>query len=640
MKECESIKKIIFVDSPVLVEAYISNAKRDKITSRDAKELFIAMNPNTHLYLIKKELPVSNTLPFFSNNSHSNALETSRKLVEWLDKTCKFQDNGFNIQYAYRNSFIYYSRFVIHYCLWVIEIVLNSIDKYKPEVISASMSNKQTASSLYVENKEKYLGCIIHNIAESKKIKFEDIAENTNKKSVSASASLIAASKFILKYARFKLWVNLVASENRLSNSFPIFFTTKFYQMDKLAAQIKEKYPNKRSYFLQGPIIPLCKFSLFIKLFWGKSSKIISVQKNLFMELLAAIRKESDFFSYRDISFAHIVADKIRDNIAEHIIELMLWTIKLEQLIGITKPSGLISNGNRADDTLLAELCRQKNIPTILVSHGSHIRPKNEYEKIEWGEHGKAFLSAPFSYLALQSPLAEGYLDVFSSSGKKIKTGPLIWGRPVNFDSRKILLNKILKKELITQNLKVILHAGTSKASKHPRFCVYETSDEYIQTLCELAEAVEKTANTILIIRFRSDDEINIDALKGFLPSSKRVLISVNDSFSDLLSISDLVVSFSSTAIEEALQNRIPVLLYGGGGRYQHIPAFEIESRNSIEPSAVYHVSEANSLERSIRYILNLDYSRDALKQVFDPYIYPENSRVSIMDLLLSGRGD
>ena len=43
-------------------------------------------------------------------------------------------------------------------------------------------------------------------------------------------------------------------------------------------------------------------------------------------------------------------------------------------------------------------------------------------------------------------------------------------------------------------------------------------------------------------------------------------------SFHEVLAEADLLVSFSSTTIEEALVNDVPVLLYGGHGRYAHIP--------------------------------------------------------------------
>ena len=41
-----------------------------------------------------------------------------------------------------------------------------------------------------------------------------------------------------------------------------------------------------------------------------------------------------------------------------------------------------------------------------------------------------------------------------------------------------------------------------------------------------------------------------------------------------------MLVSFSSTTIEEALVNDVPVLLYGGHGRYAHIPVKPFSSFN------------------------------------------------------------
>ncbi|MBM3251193.1 MAG: hypothetical protein FJZ11_00225 [Candidatus Omnitrophica bacterium] len=625
MKNYQDVKKIIFVDTPELVDIYINkNRAKGKITGND-RELFIAMNPRTNSYLMKKELPCLNTLSFFNNESHIKALEKSRVIVGWLEEKYKLVDIKDNIGIGYRDSLIYFSRFACHYCIWAIEIILNAIDTYNPKVICASVSYKTKTPSLFVEYPEKYLGHIVNLIAHQRKIDFEDIAEEVNKKSAPAFIlrainCLKLSAKFVLKHIWFELWQGLIILTNQLIKNSPVIFTTKFYQMDKLAAQFKKEHPDKRLYFLQGPIMAF--------------SKNVRVQKKLFMRLVAAIKEESSFFSYRDILFADILADKIEDNIADYIIGLMLWSKKLNRMIDLIRPALVVSAGNRADDVILAELCKQKNIPAILISHGSHVFPKNEYETIEWGEHGRFLMRAPFSFIASQSPLVEGFLGAFPSSDKIIKTGPLIWGRPVNFDKSKSLLKGMSGGRQKLGKLRVLLHAGTSKASKHLRFLVYETPEEYIQAISDLANAVIKIPDAILIIKFRPTSEISIEDLKTYIPFSDKVILSTEESFADILGITDLLVSFSSTTIEEALQNKIPVLLYGGGGRYQHIPACGISANTPLRKSTLYHVKRAQDLECAIKEIFSLNIDRFNDGDLFKPYIYPESERISLASLL------
>jgi len=294
---------------------------------------------------------------------------------------------------------------------------------------------------------------------------------------------------------------------------------------------------------------------------------------------------------------------------------LMLWTVKLNDFVDRSKASLFVSNGNRADDVILAELCARKGVRTLLISHGSHVRPKNVPERIEWGEHGRALLRAPFSDIALQTPVAEGYVDAFKTESRMIRTGPLIWGKPV--ERRK-------------SGVRTIVHAGTPKAANSLRPFVYETPDEYIRGICELAAAVEGIPDAVLIVRFRPSSDIGIEDIRELVPFSDKVKLSTDGPFSAALGAADLLVSFSSTTIEEALQNRIPVLLYGGSGRYMHIEAVEAGSNGEMPRSAIYHVSKAGDLRPAIEKILGLGTDG----KLFDEYIYPENERQPLEVLL------
>jgi len=626
----KEVKKIVFLDSLAGINGYLGK-------NRDC--LFIAMNPSVYSYLKRRDFLVQNTLPYFTNDSHIQALERSRVLVDWLRDNINFVDFDIGIQHAYRDSFIFWTRPTLLYCLRVIEIVSNAVHIHKPEIISAPLSVKRFINSLFIEPEEKYLGYIVKAIAQKKNLKYEDVTKSVNEDynfSISRLENYIRSLiKFIFKYERFRIWEGLVSLRNMFTKKGAAFFTTKLYHMDELIKEVRIQCSDNRFYFLQGPVIPHVKIPDFIiKLCWKQHSKMIMAQRRLFEKLELAIKKNEELFSYKELSFSGIISQKIKDNIAPYILGLILWSIKLNHFIDMSKAPVFISNGNREDDVILSELCHRRNIPTIFISHGSHIRPKNEYESIEWQEHNRALLNAPFSLLALQSPFAEGCLEIFPSESKIIKTGPLIWGRPIKLEKSKLLFKKIFKKDYDFEEIKIILHAGTPKQGKALRLYVYETPDEYIQALNELADVAERIPNIILIIKFRPQSEIGIEDLKNLVPFSEKVILSVDEPFTDVLGMSDLLVSFSSTTIEEALQNRIPVLLYGGGGRYQHVPAYEISQDNPIQKSAVYHVKRAGELEYALNRILNLHTRSDSEKHLFDPYIYPQDTRTAFADLL------
>ena len=56
-----------------------------------------------------------------------------------------------------------------------------------------------------------------------------------------------------------------------------------------------------------------------------------------------------------------------------------------------------------------------------------------------------------------------------------------------------------------------------------------------------------------------------------------------------------MLLSYSSTAIEEALQNHVPVLQYDPDGKYEHIPGQVLSTTRKNNISAIYSVmSESN----------------------------------------------
>ena len=132
-----------------------------------------------------------------------------------------------------------------------------------------------------------------------------------------------------------------------------------------------------------------------------------------------------------------------------------------------------------------------------------------------------------------------------------------------------ILLNnqsKIKNKDKLT-----VLHASTIKGGTK-RF-LYETPDELLETFQETIDILSTCRNIKLIIKYRQIPEFSFKSLKTLLGTLPENVSLISDGqFGDFLASSHLLMSFSSTTIEEALINDTPVLLYGGKGRYSHIP--------------------------------------------------------------------
>jgi len=140
-----------------------------------------------------------------------------------------------------------------------------------------------------------------------------------------------------------------------------------------------------------------------------------------------------------------------------------------------------------------------------------------------------------------------------------------------------------------------------------------------------------------LVVQFRPWKGLSIEDLKVCLPKSDKVIFSVNTPFRDIISLADVLVSFSSTTIEEALYNKIPVLLYGGNGRYMHMPAFRIDDCASAKRYACYHISNKELLRNGIDWILREHALKKLTEQDLKGYVFEEENRQSIKDFLFSG---
>ena len=90
----------------------------------------------------------------------------------------------------------------------------------------------------------------------------------------------------------------------------------------------------------------------------------------------------------------------------------------------------------------------------------------------------------------------------------------------------------------------------------------------------------------------------------------------------------DLLVSFSSTTIEEALVNEVPVLLYGGNGRYSHIPVEPFSSKNNNILKPISFIKSKDDLSKYFDILDSkyIEFRQNSLN--FDKYRHRNSSKV------------
>ena len=633
MAMTDRVKRLVFFNAVDEVDEYIRMV--GSLSSGDT--LCVTMCPSVYDHVLQKGGLARATTDYFSNESHKRALKKSKEIIDWLRSNTSFSSLGIgDKEDAYRDSFTFFSRLVFMYCLWAIEVVTEAIERHQPEIVAASLSGKRGVSSITILPEEKILGSIVRLAVKKKNIILEDFSEGRrDRNGITLRKKLSVAAWFILRSERFRFWQGAMALVRLVSRRKMVFFTTKRYNMELLKKDIESVCKDSAFFVIERqPVLYSKMSSAVIRLLSWRSADAIAGQQKNFDMMLEAMGKAQEVFSYKGVPFYEIAGEKMRQNTIPCIIGLYIWAPTLSSFLRFVKPDAVITNGNRSDDVLLAQMCRDRGITTAIVPHGSHVRPKDEYEEIEWQENARHILDGPFSFLLMQSPLAEGYLEIFPFKGKIVNTGPLIWGRPLGWEAGKARFESMFGARFKYGSTKVILHAGTPVATRSLRLHVYETPDEYIQALRELAVAVENLPNTALIIRFRPSPEITVQSLKRLVPFSDKVVLSVDGKFSDFLGMADLLVSFSSTTIEEAFQNNVPVLLYGGRGRYQHVPAYEITPLKAVKKAAVYYVKEEGYLEYALKGILGQVEELKKDSSLFDPYVYSLSARTSFADFI------
>jgi len=105
--------------------------------------------------------------------------------------------------------------------------------------------------------------------------------------------------------------------------------------------------------------------------------------------------------------------------------------------------------------------------------------------------------------------------------------------------------------------------------------------------------------------------------------------------FDDYLTASDLLVSYSSTTIEEALQNDVAVLQYDHDDKYIHVQAPTVSEGKKLDINPIYYCGNKDKLKNSINIILkNIDLIKSE-KHKWDCYRYPIDKKLEWFDKLL-----
>jgi hypothetical protein len=575
----------------------------------------VSLNPNIHAYLKNNNILCLSSSDILSNNYYDIILEKC-KILEGIIIS-DFERDGNNYPDYYLNTILYYLILIWRHFLWNIELVFQALKKKKYQFISAYMHEEVKTNSQWIEDDQLYLGGIVKKYADHRKYEFVPLKCGQIKLSRSNGlrGTILKKVKDYFVCTSYSLIISILLKGRT------VLVSNTAYNMDKLCIDLK-KY-NKRIVFVsqgkylstQERLVAILRLLLNksgIKcfrldrpidldipgtVFLNSSFEIEISQKLIIKNLTTALNDNADKVSHRNIFFGDYLQQKLNDDFVSPLTELELRSSGIQNLLEKLKPLAVLSQMNLGSHGALGYYASKIGISSFLISHGSHILHKTIHEKREHEIIAKNILYGNYSHLAVQSPFAKKMVLARQNKDDNIvKIKPTLWGGEVH--------HRIKNDEKFT-----IVHAGTPKF-RHQRRLIYETSDEYVRALADICDCVRSSERIHLIIKTRPlDYELTVESLATLLsPLPNNVVIETSRTFHDVLAETDLLISFSSTTLEEALVNDVPVLLYGGHGRYAHIPVEPFSENNNIFKPVTFVNCKADLVEYF--NVISLEYKK------------------------------
>ncbi len=291
--------------------------------------------------------------------------------------------------------------------------------------------------------------------------------------------------------------------------------------------------------------------------------------------------------NYLNINLVNEINSFVSNTMYKAFVEFNSQVNFLSKIIKITNPKFMICQHTLLLGRAFEELAKIYNIPAMVVSHGTHVSHEQADIKYEWNRLADIMINKNFPYIAAQNPHMRKFLD--DNNYKKnqiINTGPLLYNK-INLSKKEV---GDIKKKLFKSHAdkKIILHAGTPKMRGSNRLYVYETVDEYIKNINKLISVFENEKNIFFAIKYRKNPRIMLQDFKELINETENCKVYSDESeFSDFLATSDVMISYSSTAIDEALYNKIPIILYDPDKKYSHISSAK-NSKGNLNDSVFY----------------------------------------------------
>ena len=248
-------------------------------------------------------------------------------------------------------------------------------------------------------------------------------------------------------------------------------------------------------------------------------------------------------------------------------IDVRLFELNcIEVLVRTLQPKVFFAQHSLDCAATIAIVCHRESIPTVLASHGSHVLSDSSIAVKEWIDHSKTMLDGPFDFTLVQTPAAAAFADIVQPTPSVVRTAPILFGPKEN--SSDACRNKVFHS---SAGDTIFLYASTPKSLDFLRPVIYESEDEYVRNLKVFLECVAGNPQIHVAVRHRPSNGLPIHLIEQIVSRYSFAKVYSQGDFDDLVKCCDVLVSYSSTAIEQALFYGKYVLSWSVNAEYHHL---------------------------------------------------------------------
>ena len=528
------------------------------------KNLFIPLDLETLILCKKNNLNIFDYDAYLNNEFHKLALRETQKFT----RNIKFKKG---LKYSLKSEITRILRSRLYSSIFVIEIIELLLSKFKIKniIISGLKTNTHSFHS-------KIASDIVESIFPELTISIKSEYTDENKSQ-------------IFQYKQKK---------NISNYSKKVFLGNGGYNFKRIS-----KFFIKNNYKIFLP--DFGEYTIFDKIilfFRGMQRINFSKDYEIKREKINFIEKLN--FVYKDKYNLSILLNNFYKKLNFYINDLNQKILSIKNFINENNFNLTVSNiASGLNGSILDSDVKSK---TLCIPHGIISESFDNYDNIYKKNIAAAVFNGESKYFALQSKIIENSLQTHKVQGKTIITGNLIFSQnKKNYKNKK----------------KYVLYATTLKKFTNLQYLGIDMFYEYWKTL-ELLNKIAKEDKRKIMIKihpFIKNCESYLQKYFKFLKfSNNRIEILLKDAYA--------LISLSSGTIEDALNSKVPVILFDQKKRYKQMRCSGVKEDNK----AVYYVCEINEFRHLMK---KLEYSSVT---DFENYIYNDNTRKNFENNFLS----